>query len=594
MNKRILVKLLLGSILLVVCALITRTYAGEDVRNSKTKGLEKTMGNDLYRSFDINNIFNWYSNTGDGSYNYITQQSGFEFPKGSGKFCSFEDGLVWGGFHKGRVDPKVGGSTYWRGLQAGAILTPGTATTDPIPDDPNLAKYRIYVVRPDVNPNTPYSSVQAKMEAEAAMINTWQTLISPQQLYDQYIQDWNEWPAKDGAPAPYKDVNGDGKYDPAVDIPGQPGADQTLYYVANDVSPTRTTAFYGSPPIGIEMHRTIWGYNQSGALGNTIFESSLLINKSGAPLDSAFLVQWADVDLGDAGDDYSGCDVSRNLGYTYNGESVDAVYGTQVPAVGYTFIQGPIIRTGNPTDSAVFRLKYRHGYKNLKMTTFVFFINGDSTYADPVHGTGGDIQWYRLMNGLISSSGSPFVDPITSEPTKFTLSGDPVSGTGWIDGTHGLIPGDRRQCQVTGPFTLANGDTQEVVVAHLVALGSDPVSSIAVLRSYSELAQGAYNNLLVNVARPEATLPVKFGLEQNYPNPFNPSTTIEFALPKSAYVTLGVYDLLGRQVGGLVDEKLDAGTYKTLWDPRGLASGVYFYRIVAGPFVETKKMLLLR
>jgi hypothetical protein len=504
MNKRILVKLLLGSILLTVCALITRTYAGEDVRNSKTKGLEKTMGNDLYRSFDINNIFNWYSNTGDGSYNYITQQSGFFFPKGSSKTATFEDGLVWGGFHKGRSDPSVGGSTYWRGLQAGAILTPGTATTDPVPDNPDLAKYRIYVVRPDVNPNTPYPSVQAKMEAEAALINTWQTIISPQDLYNQYIQDWNEWPAKDGAPAPYKDVNGDGRYDPAVDIPGQAGADQTLYYVANDVSPTRTTAFYGSPPIGIEMHRTIWGYNLTGALGNTIFESSLIINKSGAPLDSAYLVEWADVDLGDAGDDYAGCDIDRNLGYTYNGKPYDATYGYQVPATGYTFFQGPIVQTGNPADVAVFRLHYRPGYKNLKMTTFVFFINSNQTYSDPVHGTGGDIQWYRLMNGLISSSGSPFIDPTTNSPTKFTLSGDPVAGTGWIDGTHGLIPGDRRQCQVTGPFTLANGDTQEVVVAHLIGLGSDRISSVAVLKWYSDLAQTAYNNLF-NIAFPPPT-----------------------------------------------------------------------------------------
>jgi hypothetical protein len=498
MNKKILVKLLLGSVLLMVCVLMTRTYAGEDVRNSKAKGLEKTLGNDLYRAFTINNIFNWYNNTGDGSYNYITAQSGFFFPKGSSKTATFEDGLVWGGF---RSDPSVGGSTYWRGLQAGAILTPGTATTDPVPDNPDLDKYRLYVVRPDITPNTPYASVQAKVEAEAELINTWQTILSPQELYDQYVTDWNEWPAKDGLPAPYKDVNGDGKYDPAVDIPGQPGADQTLYYVANDVSPTRTTSMYGSPPIGLEMHRTIWGYNLSGALGNTIFESSLLINKSGAPLDSAYLVEWADVDLGDAGDDYAGCDVDRNLGFTYNGKPYDATYGYQVPATGYTFFQGPIIKTDNPSDVAVFRLNYRPGYKNLKMTTFVFFINGNATYVDPPHGTGGDIQWYRLMNGLISSSGSPFIDPTTNQPTNFTLNGDPVAGTGWIDGTHGLLPGDRRQCQVTGPFTLANGDTQEVVVAHLIGLGSDRISSIAVLKWYSDLAQSAYNNLF-NIAFP--------------------------------------------------------------------------------------------
>jgi hypothetical protein len=505
MSKRILMKLLVGSIVLILCVVMTRSYAGENVNRSKTQGLEKTMTNDVYRNFMINNIFTYYSNGGDGSYNPNTLQSGFEFPKGSKKQCTFEDGIVWGGFHKGRADPKVGGSSYWRGLQAGAILTPGgpTEAEVPVADDATLAKYRVYMVRPDVTPKTAFADVQTRLQTDADLISRYSS-ITAKQLYDIYVQDWNEWPAKDGLPAPYKDVNKDGKYDPAVDIPGQPDADQTLYYVANDCNTTRVTGLYGSPTIGLEMHRTIWGYNLSGSLGNTVFESTLLINKSGAPLDSAFLVQWSDVDDGDAGDDYSGCDVPRSLGYTYNGKAVDLTYGVQVPAVGYTFFQGPIISTGNPVDSAVFRLKYRHGYKNMGMTTFVFFINGNATYVDPDRGTGGDIQWYRLMNGLISSSGSPFINPITNEPTKFTLDGDPVSGTGWIDGTYGLIPGDRRQCSVTGPFTLANGDTQEVVVAHVVGLGSDRISSVAVLRWYSDLAQTAYNNLF-NIPFPPPT-----------------------------------------------------------------------------------------
>ncbi len=86
----------------------------------------------------------------------------------------------------------------------------------------------------------------------------------------------------------------------------------------------------------------------------------------------------------------------------------------------------------------------------------------------------------------------------------------------------------------------------------------------------------------------------EYALHQNYPNPFNPTTSIEFALPKSTFVTLQICDVLGRQVAQLVNEKFEAGTYKTQWDARGLASGVYFYRIVAGSFLETKKMLLIR
>jgi hypothetical protein len=88
--------------------------------------------------------------------------------------------------------------------------------------------------------------------------------------------------------------------------------------------------------------------------------------------------------------------------------------------------------------------------------------------------------------------------------------------------------------------------------------------------------------------------PIDFALYQNYPNPFNPSTTIEFALPKSSYVTLRVYDLLGRQMSQLVNQNLSPGTYTRQWDAHDLASGVYFYRLSAGDFIETKKLILLR
>jgi hypothetical protein len=89
-------------------------------------------------------------------------------------------------------------------------------------------------------------------------------------------------------------------------------------------------------------------------------------------------------------------------------------------------------------------------------------------------------------------------------------------------------------------------------------------------------------------------LPKGFALEQNYPNPFNPSTTIRFSLPKSGHVTLKVYDLLGREVETLVDDQRTAGSYSVEWTPNNLASGVYFYRIQAGAYTETKKLMLLR
>ena len=89
-------------------------------------------------------------------------------------------------------------------------------------------------------------------------------------------------------------------------------------------------------------------------------------------------------------------------------------------------------------------------------------------------------------------------------------------------------------------------------------------------------------------------IPRAFALHQNYPNPFNPSTTIEFSLPRSGYVTLLVYSTLGEEVATLVSENLSAGRYTAEWDASAFSSGVYFYRLQAGEFVETKKLILLR
>lgn len=95
------------------------------------------------------------------------------------------------------------------------------------------------------------------------------------------------------------------------------------------------------------------------------------------------------------------------------------------------------------------------------------------------------------------------------------------------------------------------------------------------------------------------TLPADFGMEQNYPNPFNPTTTIEFALPRSGQVRLEVYNTVGQLVTTLVNEALQAGTYRVNWDGRNLfgsqvASGVYLYRLQASGYVSTRKMMLLK
>ena len=88
--------------------------------------------------------------------------------------------------------------------------------------------------------------------------------------------------------------------------------------------------------------------------------------------------------------------------------------------------------------------------------------------------------------------------------------------------------------------------------------------------------------------------PASYSLGQNYPNPFNPSTRISYSLPAAGYVDLKVYDVLGREVASLVNERRAAGRYTAHWDARAMPSGVYFYCLTAGRFIETKKLVVLK
>jgi hypothetical protein len=89
-------------------------------------------------------------------------------------------------------------------------------------------------------------------------------------------------------------------------------------------------------------------------------------------------------------------------------------------------------------------------------------------------------------------------------------------------------------------------------------------------------------------------VPKKYMLEQNYPNPFNPSTTITFSIPSKSFVTLKVFDILGREVVSIVSEEMSAGIYSKQWNAANVSSGIYFYRLQVGTFSDTKKLVLIK
>jgi len=104
----------------------------------------------------------------------------------------------------------------------------------------------------------------------------------------------------------------------------------------------------------------------------------------------------------------------------------------------------------------------------------------------------------------------------------------------------------------------------------------------------------SYTYSSITTIKQDDNTPDIYQLSQNYPNPFNPTTNINYKLPKTSQVELGIYNLLGQKVATLVDKKQAAGTYTVQWEASGFSSGVYYYKIEAGEFSETKKLVLLK
>ncbi len=453
--------------------------------------LSKLTGNtSVYSKFNINKISTFIYNTGVADIS-SNGNAGFIYPKGSWRNAVFASGLVWGGKVNGEI--RTGGSTYWSGLSPGKILSDGKA------EDPNSTGVRVFRVRRD------YKSADLSMESDNEG-------KSQQAVYSQYEKDWNEWPADKGAQ--YEDVDSNGKYNPSIDYPGVPGADQTLWFVANDLDSVKTKSLYGSLPMGIEMQTTVWGYNASAPLGNIVFKKYLLINKSKNNFNEMYIGIWSDPDLGDAGDDYVGCDTTLDVGYVYNGKIVDLVYSPlKPPSIGFCLLRGPIVE-GMPDDVAYFGDRKIYGKRNLHMTAFCnVYKNGGGVWHAPMRGDykNGTLFLYNMLQGLLGD-GTPHPLPISmgNGTTKFPYSGDPVNGTGFI-GKNAFFPGapwagypsDKTLMVCSGPFNMAPGDTQEVVFAQVAAGAVDNIdylSAITYMKSYTAFAKIFFGEKLMKYA----------------------------------------------------------------------------------------------
>ena len=209
--------------------------------------------------------------------------------------------------------------------------------------------------------------------------------------------------------------------------------------------------------------------------------------------------------------------------------------------------------------------------------------NNPSTYAGMSLLSATNVSYWAIDNDN-TIAGNPWgiYDGFTDQEKYQSLS----SGLGRTQagGTSGR---DVANVLGSGPYSIpANG---EITIAFALIAGNN----LSDLQANAVAARNKYNSL-VGITNYNSELPSDFSLSQNYPNPFNPSTNIKFSIANPGLTSLKIYNTLGREVASLVNEYLQAGSYDADWNASGNSSGVYFYRLQANGFVQTKRMLLIK
>ena len=435
MRRTFMMSILFLFVMALVFGLSQQAMTGESKMKGYNPRLAKVFGID--RPFwTPNRIGNYITNNGQLVSHIPTGGAGLEWPLGSGNHMHFAGGIWLAGIKDGGV--VTAAAEFVVEFQPGKILANGEA------DNSQDSKYKVYIIK----------------QSDFA-----DRLANP---------DFVNWPVADGAPV---DENGD---------PLLIGT-ETTWCVFNDLNPTLHNNVFQTQPMGIEVQQLTWAFDRPDAFGDMLFYKYTFINKSGVDITEMYVSLWNDIDIDDALD-LVGADTTLSMGYMYKTQS-SAGFGDAAPAIGMDFFQGPIVPS--PGDVANVSGRAVPDFRNLGLTSFAKYINGGPPQlSDPENGP----EAYNFMKGL-DPFGAPIIDETTGLETKFWHAGDPVTGTGWLDTDHD----DKRFLMNSGPFTLAAGDTQEIVVSIMIAQGTTGVQSVDLLRQADRIAQLAYD---INFALP--------------------------------------------------------------------------------------------
>ena len=520
----------------------------------------------------------------------------YEVPKGSNRFAIFAGALWMGGTDvNGQLKLAAlryrSGNDFWPGP---LTVTPGTGNFNPINPVGDDAIRDFGEANIDPDQCIAYDKFYTIRKAEVVKFNIWWECNAgvTTEGCDEITAPTNDelnriygWPAhgdvsrgQDYFLAPFYDRDQDGNYNPDNgdhpwydDILGRDDiecgidrrislyGDETHWWVFNDKGNIHTET--NGDPIGMEIRAQAFSFATNDEVNRMTFYNYELINRGTQTLYNTYFSQYLDADVGNYADDYTGCDVSRGLGYMYNGDLIDESdggklgYGENPPAIGCDFFEGPYqdadgIDNPGPyydettqtevvptvvdalaNNGIVYKgigIGYSDGIidnERFGMRRFTFYT---STSAYPYNDPGPAAEFYNFMEGQwangsemyygglgyegsngVTTTLSDYMFPGSSDPLHWSTQGEDMSGpypNGWDESSYNNPSGDRRFVQSAGPFTLRPGAINNITVGIVYGRSTDGglMASVEAMKRADTKAQALFDACFKILSPPDA------------------------------------------------------------------------------------------